>query len=157
MRVREAAAATLLVALALAGCEQVPYYDESLGFFSRSRYDPEAKAIEERTPPAQESPVLAPGGEGAGADPMADGAIVPASLESEPPAPVAAPAFWLRFAEPKSAARLAAVGQADVRPASLPPRGRIAPPIGFARSKRVIYGSNRGPFQTGTVRTLRQP
>ena len=39
--------------------------------------------------------------------------------------------------------------------ASLPPRTRITPPMGFARSKRVIYGDNRGPFQTGDVRTLR--
>jgi hypothetical protein len=157
MRVREAAAATLLLALALAGCENIPYYDESLGLFSRSGYDPEVEAIEERTPPPQDSPVLAPGGEGASADPMPDGAIVPAaSLQVEPPAPVAAPAFQARVAEPERAAPLAAApDRAEVRPASLAPPERIAPPMGFARSKRVIYGANRGPFQTGTVRTPR--
>jgi hypothetical protein len=155
MRVREAATATLLSALALAGCEYLPYYDESLGWFSRSGYDPEVEAIEERTPPAQDSPVLAPGGEGA--DPMPAGAIVPAAgLKVEPPAPVAAPAFQVRVAEPERAAPLAAaLDRAEVRPASLAPPERIAPPMGFARSKRVIYGANRGPFQTGTVRTPR--
>ena len=156
MRVCEAAAATLFSALALAGCESIPYYDESLGWFSRSGYDSEVKAIEERTPPAQDSPVLAPGGEGASADRMPDGAIVPAAgPEVEPPAPVAAPAFQGRVAEPESAAPLAVPDPADVRPASIAPPERIAPPMGFARSKRVIYGANRGPFQTGTVRTPR--
>jgi hypothetical protein len=152
MRVREAAAATLLLALALAGCENLPYYDESLGLFSRSGYDPEVEAIEERTPPPQDSPVLAPGGEGASAAPMPDGAIVPAAgLQVEPPAPVAASAFWPRVAKPERAAP----DRAEVGPASLAPPERIAPPMGFARSKRVIYGANRGPFQTGTVRTPR--
>jgi hypothetical protein len=36
--------------------------------------------------------------------------------------------------------------------AALPPRPRVTPPMGFARSKRVIYGANRGPFQTGNMR-----
>lgn len=136
MPVREVAAALLLVALALTACENVPYYDDSLNWFSRSRYDPEVKAIEDRTPPAQDSPVLEPGGDGASAGPLAGGAILPAaSLENE--APHAGP------------------DQVDVTSASLAPRQRIAPPMGFARSKRVIYGGNRGPFQTGTMRTLR--
>jgi hypothetical protein len=37
--------------LLLAGCQNIPYYDESLGWFSWSEYDPEVKAIEAQTPP----------------------------------------------------------------------------------------------------------
>jgi hypothetical protein len=37
--------------LLLAGCEHIPYYDESLNWFSWSDYDPEVRAIEEETPP----------------------------------------------------------------------------------------------------------
>jgi hypothetical protein len=40
-----------------------------------------------------------------------------------------------------------------VTTATLPPRTRITPPMGFARSKRVIYGANRGPFDPGNART----
>jgi hypothetical protein len=40
--------------LLLAGCQHIPYYDESLGWFSRSEYDPEVKAIEEETSPPGE-------------------------------------------------------------------------------------------------------
>jgi hypothetical protein len=38
-------------ALLLAGCEHIPYYDESLNWFSWSEYDPEVKAIETEIPP----------------------------------------------------------------------------------------------------------
>ena len=44
---------------------------------------------------------------------------------------------------------LASAREWQVVPAFLPPRTRITPPMGLARSKRVIYGDNRGPFQTG--------
>ena len=37
--------------LLLAGCQNIPYYDESLGWFSWSEYDPEVKAIEAQTSP----------------------------------------------------------------------------------------------------------
>ena len=43
-----AAAAALLL---LAGCENIPYYDKSLNWFSWSEYDPEVKAIEAEIPP----------------------------------------------------------------------------------------------------------
>jgi hypothetical protein len=59
-------------------------------------------------------------------DPPGQGPVVAELPESE-----LAPARW------------------EVVPAFLPPRTRITPPMGLARSKRVIYGDNRGPFQTG--------
>jgi hypothetical protein len=37
--------------LLLAGCQHIPYYDESLNWFSWSEYDPEVKAIESEIPP----------------------------------------------------------------------------------------------------------
>ena len=37
--------------VALAGCENIPYYNESLSWFSWSEYDPEVKAIEAEIPP----------------------------------------------------------------------------------------------------------
>jgi hypothetical protein len=37
--------------LLLAGCQNIPYYDESLNWFSWSEYDPEIKAIEADTSP----------------------------------------------------------------------------------------------------------
>ena len=37
--------------LLLAGCQNIPYYDESLGWFSWSEYDPEVRAIEAETSP----------------------------------------------------------------------------------------------------------
>jgi hypothetical protein len=47
--------------LLLAGCENIPYYDESLNWFSWSDYDPEIKAIEAQTSPpgALEAPAPA--------------------------------------------------------------------------------------------------
>jgi hypothetical protein len=37
--------------LLLAACHNIPYYDESLNWFSWSEYDPQIKAIEAQTPP----------------------------------------------------------------------------------------------------------
>jgi hypothetical protein len=37
--------------LLLAGCQHIPYYDESLNWFSWSEYDPEVKAIDSEIPP----------------------------------------------------------------------------------------------------------
>ena len=47
--------------LLLAGCQNIPYYDESLNWFSWSEYDPEVKAIESEIPPpgALEAPAPA--------------------------------------------------------------------------------------------------
>jgi hypothetical protein len=47
--------------LLLAGCQNIPYYDESLNWFSWSEYDPEVKAIEAETAPpgALEAPAAA--------------------------------------------------------------------------------------------------
>jgi hypothetical protein len=147
MPVRRPFAGLVFAALALAACENLPYYDESLDWFSRSRYDPEVKAIEERTPPPQDSPVLsAPTADAAMADPSAGGAVV-AAASPDPVAPLPA--------VPGQTAGEAATAWHAVTPATLPPRTRITPPMGFGRSKRVIYGTNRGPFQTGNMRTLR--
>jgi hypothetical protein len=154
---RLSAALLLLAGFALAGCENLPYYDESLDLFSRSRYDPTIEAIEERTPPPQDLPVLSA--------PPDDAAMVApdpgrALWSAAPPRiddPIAVdPGGWRPvISEPTGSARGAASQAHEVVPASLPPRTRITPPMGFARSKRVIYGDNRGPFQTGDVRTLR--
>jgi hypothetical protein len=43
--------APVAAALLLAACEHIPYYDESLNWFSWSEYDPEVKAIEAEIPP----------------------------------------------------------------------------------------------------------
>jgi hypothetical protein len=135
MPARKSTAGLLLAALALAACENLPYYDESLDLFSRSRYDPEVKAIEERTPPPQDSPVIsAPTGDAAITLPLADGKILAGRVDD----PLAI--------DPQP------TGDRAVVPATLPPRPRITPPLGFGRSKRVIYGTNRGPFQTGNMR-----
>ena len=47
--------------LLLAGCQNIPYYDKSLSWFSSSEYDPEVKAIESEIPPpgALEAPAAA--------------------------------------------------------------------------------------------------
>jgi hypothetical protein len=136
MPARKITAGLLLAALALAACENLPYYDESLDIFSRSRYDPEIKALEERTPPPQDSPVIsAPTGDAALAVPLAGKTILAGRVDD----PLATDAQ--------------AAGDRRVVPATLPPRPRITPPLGFGRSKRVIYGGNRGPFQTGNMRT----
>jgi hypothetical protein len=47
--------------LLLAGCQNIPYYDESLNWFSWSGYDPEVEAIEREIPPpgALEAPAAA--------------------------------------------------------------------------------------------------
>jgi hypothetical protein len=47
--------------LMLAGCQHIPYYDESLNWFSWSDYDPEIEAIEAQTSPpgALEAPAPA--------------------------------------------------------------------------------------------------
>jgi hypothetical protein len=37
--------------LLLTGCENIPYYNESLNWFSWSEYDPEVKAIQGEIPP----------------------------------------------------------------------------------------------------------
>jgi hypothetical protein len=134
--------------LALAACEHLPYYDESLDWFSRSRYGAEVEAIEKRTPPPQDSPVLSPpGGDAAMTDPGA-GAITPAAgPDVDPAAPL--PAVSGQAAGEGVTARR----ERAVTTAALPPRTRITPPMGFARSKRVIYGANRGPFAAGNPRT----
>jgi hypothetical protein len=137
---RTAAAGLLLATIALTACENIPYYNQSLDWFSRSRYDPEVRAIEEHTPPAQDSPVLSAPADATAMAP-ADGEVIPAGG-----APVTG-------AGPDGPASTGNVR--GVTPATLPPRQRITPPMGFARGKRVIYGTNRGPFQVGNVRTLR--
>lgn len=45
--------------LLVAGCQNIPYYDESLNWFSWSEYDPEVRTIEAEIPPpgALEAPV----------------------------------------------------------------------------------------------------
>jgi hypothetical protein len=149
-------AGLLLAGLALAGCENLPYYDESLDLFSRSRYDPTIEAIEERTLPPQDSPVLsAPPDDAAMMAPGAGGAVRSAAQQRTDDPIAVDPAGWRPAISEGTGAEAAAAHGHKVVPASLPPRTRITPPMGFARSKRVIYGDNRGPFQTGGVRTLR--
>lgn len=141
MPVHRPVAGLLLAVVGLTACANLPYYNESLDLFSRSQYDPEIRAIERRTPPPEASPVLSPPGGAAAIAPMADGAILMAAASTRE--------AWDAYA-------LALVG-ADTEGAenltALP--SRITPPMGFARAKRVIYGANRGPFRTGTMRTLR--
>jgi hypothetical protein len=47
-------AAALVPLLLVGACENIPYYDESLNWFSWSKYDPEVDAIEEEIPPPGE-------------------------------------------------------------------------------------------------------
>jgi hypothetical protein len=149
MPLRRSLAGLALAALALAACEHIPYYDESLDLFSRSRYGAEIEAIEKRTPPPQDSPVLAPPGGGAAmADPSDGGAIRAAAGPNADPA-VRPPAV----SGPAAGEGATAWRDRGVTAATLPPRTRITPPMGFARSKRVIYGANRGPFAAGNPRT----
>jgi hypothetical protein len=72
--------------LLLAGCQNIPYYDESLNWFSWSEYDPEIKTIEadtsppgglEASPPADDRAASAHDGGGAYvyADPPTGGAV----------------------------------------------------------------------------------
>ena len=70
------AAGMALGLLVVTGCTQVgdrvPYYNESLSWFSRSEHDPEVRAIEERiSPPGQLGAPAAPAG---GAAPEGDSA-----------------------------------------------------------------------------------
>ena len=147
---RTAAAGLLLATIALTACGDIPYYNQSLDWFSWSRYDPEVRAIEQRTPPVQDSPVLsAPAG--AAALTLAAADVI---LAGSAPTIAAAPRAG---AGPGGSASMdnGRPGWHSVTPATLPPQPRITPPMGFARGKRVIYGTNRGPFQVGNVRTLR--
>jgi len=153
---RRSAALLLLAGLALAGCENLPYYDESLDLFSRSRYDPTIEAIEERTPPPQDSPVLSVPPDDAAMVAPGTGGVIQSAAQPRLDDPIAVdPAGWQPAMSERTASPQGASYAHEVVPASLPPRTRITPPMGFARSKRVIYGDNRGPFQTGDVRTLR--
>jgi hypothetical protein len=155
MPVRSSAAGLLVAAAGLAACENLPYYDESLDLFSRSPYDPTIEAIEERTPPPEDSPVLsAPGGDAAMLLPGPAALRGVGNLRKLEPIEVDPPGRGPVVSElPES--ELGPTRDHVVLPASLPPRLRITPPLGFARSKRIILGGNRGPFQTGTMRTLR--
>lgn len=148
---RTAAAGLLLATIALTACENIPYYNQSLDWFSWSRYDPEVRAIEQRTPPAQDSPVLSAPAGAAALAPAADDVILAGSASTTIAATPRA------GAGPDGSASMGngRPGWQSVTPATLPPRPRITPPMGFARGKRVIYGTNRGPFQVGNVRTLR--
>jgi hypothetical protein len=139
---RTAAAGLLLATIALTACENIPYYSQSLDWFSWSRYDPEVRAIEQRTPPAQDSPVLSAPADSTAMAPT-DGEVILAG---------GAPGTGLDASAGMGSAK---PGRHSVTPATLPPQPRITPPMGFARGKRVIYGTNRGPFQVGNVRTLR--
>lgn len=141
---RTAAAGLLLTTIALTACENIPYYNQSLDWFSRSRYDPEVRAIEEHTPPAQDSPVLSAPADATAMAP-ADGEVI---LAGGAPVTGAGPDGSANISSGRPA-------RPSVTPATLPPRPRITPPMGYARSKRVIYGTNRGPFQVGNMRTLR--
>jgi hypothetical protein len=146
--------AGLLAVVGLAACENLPYYDESLALFSRSPYDPTIEAIEERTPPPADSPVLSPPTADAAMVLPGSGALLPVgNLRALEPIEVDPPGHGPVVAELPESELGAAPGHVVV-PASLPPRLRITPPMGFARSKRVILGGNRGPFQTGDMRTL---
>jgi hypothetical protein len=49
-----APAAALVPLLLVTACENIPYYDESLNWFSWSEYDPEVDAIEDEIPPPGE-------------------------------------------------------------------------------------------------------
>lgn len=53
----------LVLVLLLAGCQNLPYYDETLDWFSWSRYDSEVDAIEKQIPPpgALQAQPAAPG------------------------------------------------------------------------------------------------
>jgi hypothetical protein len=141
-------AGLVFASLALAACEHLPYYDDSLDWFSRSRYGAEIDAIEKRTPPPQDSPVLAPPPGGAAMADPSDGAVMAAA---GPDVDLAArlPAV----SEQPASERVTVRRGRAVTTATLPPRTRITPPMGFARSKRVIYGANRGPFAAGNPRT----
>jgi hypothetical protein len=146
--------AAALTLLSLGACQQIPYYNESLGWFSRSPYDPEARAIERAIPPpAPGGPAGAPA---AGAEKAAlnadyrrtaDGGYV---LANPPPGMTVTLGSkrLLNVAEAESA-----TGGAS-NSAALEPAPDV-PPLGFSRQRRVIYGSNRGPFSIATMRTLR--
>jgi hypothetical protein len=122
--------------LAVAACESIPAYDESLGWFSRSEYDAEIRAIERRVPPPEGLPPAPPAsGDAARLGPAAVGGR----------GVTAQPALMPKTGEPR----------APVATAALPARDRIAPVGGYANAKRVIYGTNRGPFSSASVRTLR--
>jgi hypothetical protein len=148
---RSGAAAIAL--LSLGACQQIPYYDETLGWFSRSPYDPEAKAIEQAIPPPAPGGPAATSAAGAAKAALddsylrtADGGYV---LANPPPGMVVTLGSkrLLNVPEAESttsgASNSAALEQApDV------------PPLGFSRQRRIIYGTNRGPFSTATMRTL---
>jgi hypothetical protein len=155
MSVRSTAVGLLVAAAGLAACENLPYYDESLDLFSRSPYDPTIEAIEERTPPPGDSPVLsAPSGDAAMVLPGPAALRPVGNLRSLEPIEVDPPGRGPVVSELRES-ELGPTPDHVVVPAALPPRLRITPPMGFARSKRVILGDNRGPFQTGSMRTLR--
>jgi hypothetical protein len=147
MTFSRSAAGLALAALALAGCENIPYYDESLDLFSRSRYRDEIEAIERRTPPPEPSPVLSAPKGAAMADPIGGAEVLAAVGPEVGPAAQSGAA-----AGPTGSQDLSAAGERAITPATVPPRTRITPFLGFGRSKRVIYGANRGPFATGNGR-----
>ena len=149
--VRSGAAALTL--LSLGACQQIPYYNESLGWFSRSPYDPEAKAIERAIPPPASSGPAGTPATGAAKAALnagylrtADGGYV---LANPSPGMIVTLGSkrLLNVAEAESATS-GATGSAALESAP------DVPPLGFSRQRRIIYGSNRGPFSIATMRTL---
>ncbi len=134
--------------LVLGACENVPYYGESQSWFSRSQYDPEIQAIERKIPPPEQpfSPAADAGAAAPGYVRVAGG-----YLRSAPPpdvqvylgsSPVATPAEADRMISPR-------VEGATIYDPPAPP------PLGYSRQRRVIYGTNRGPFRASGMRSLR--
>ncbi len=145
--------AAALALLSLAACQQIPYYNQSLGWFSRSPYDPEAKAIERAIPPPSPSGPAATPAAGAAKTALdagylrtADGGYV---LANPPPGMIVT----------LGSKRLLNVGEAESAASGVAGSAALeqapdVPPLGFSRQRRIIYGNNRGPFSIATMRTL---
>lgn len=131
--------------LAVAACERIPAYDESLGWFSRSEYDPEIKAIERRIPPPDDSSAAAPSSGAAAL--LGPGGLGEGGAILQP--------AWMPTVRAPVEGGTGATRHEPVASATLAPRARIVPLGGYARAQRVIDGTNRGPISGAGLRTPR--
>ena len=132
--------------LLLTGCQHIPYYDESLNWFSWSEYDPEVRAIESQIPPPG---TLAPQGAAPGSpsSPPASGGQGVAPGSGAPGTSTAPPASSAGATSQARGTGVGAAGSVSVADSSVSSSAPSSdPPVGIRNSvgPSVTWRSPRG-------------